>query len=141
MRLSEIADALAELKRTTNRSSVREDLEFAISVIRRVARRLPDVEVEEPTGTRPGLDADREVLQVFCGLMAGNISRQIQDALKSEGMVGELGFALVVFDFGDSGGSMAYASNARRPDFLRLLDELRGKLSLMVPKAEQVPSQ
>jgi hypothetical protein len=37
------------------------------------------------------------------------------------------GFALMLFDFGDT-GSFAYASNADREDFLRLLDEAKEKL-------------
>ena len=36
--------------------------------------------------------------------------------------------------FGE-GGTMAYASTAQRADFLRLLDELRGKLAAVVPDA------
>mgnify|MGYP001814238329 CR=1 FL=1 len=46
-----------------------------------------------------------------------------------------VGFAVMLFEFG-KGGHMAYASNGRRQDMIRALQELLGKLqSSSVPHA------
>lgn len=60
--------------------------------------------------------------------IAANIGRAIGAAVNdSVGGPGKMGFALLIFDFGD-GGTMAYSSNARRADMIRALDELLVKL-------------
>jgi|HubBroStandDraft_5_1064220.scaffolds.fasta_scaffold104127_4 hypothetical protein len=58
----------------------------------------------------------------------------VRGVLCEEGVADMIGFTLVMFEYGDK-GSMAYASTAEREDFLRLLDELRGKLAAEVPGA------
>lgn len=55
-------------------------------------------------------------------------------ALQQEDASDMLGFTLIVFEYGDH-GSMAYASTAASDEFLRLLDELRGKLAARLPNA------
>lgn len=84
--------------------------------------------------------ADQLVMEAFCATMAAHVGRQIQDALKAEGMHKEIGFALITFDFGE-GGSIAYASNADRADFLRAFDEMRGKLAASLPAEAQARTQ
>ena len=49
------------------------------------------------------------------------LSRQIAEAL-TEALPSELGFALLLFDFGE-GGNLAWISNARREDMVRALRE------------------
>lgn len=59
-----------------------------------------------------------------------DIAREISDAVAVGAAhfgTPRLGFALLVFDFGDT-GTMAYASNADRQDMIRALDECRRKL-------------
>jgi len=66
--------------------------------------------------------AHRLVLQtVVAGVMDELIA-----AIKSEGLPG-VGFAVMLFDFGQ-GGAFAYASNANREDFIRMLSEAQQKL-------------
>jgi hypothetical protein len=58
------------------------------------------------------------------------IDGSLVDLLEQEypGTLGsKVGYALVLFDFGDA-GSMAYASNADRSDMVRTLRELISKL-------------
>jgi len=74
---------------------------------------------------------DAVLMQMLCKAAA----EQIHGTLKDEGMADQIGLALVMFDFGDH-GTMAYASTANRDDFLRLLDELRGKLAASLPDAK-----
>jgi hypothetical protein len=54
--------------------------------------------------------------------IARDLGRTIASALP-----GGLGFAVLVFDFGD-GGTMAYMSNAKREQMIRALRELIDKL-------------
>lgn len=54
--------------------------------------------------------------------IARDIAKHIADALPHG-----LGFAFLVFDFGE-GGTLAYMSNAKRDDMLRALHELIGNL-------------
>jgi hypothetical protein len=39
-----------------------------------------------------------------------------------------MGFALLMFDFGDKHGNVAYVSSAERQDMIRLFEELLGRL-------------
>jgi hypothetical protein len=83
---------------------------------------------------------DRLVLEAFTAAMAKIVGKDIQAALKAEGMAAKIGFALVMFDFGAE-GNIAYASNADREDFLRALDELRGKLAATLASDQQARPQ
>jgi hypothetical protein len=76
---------------------------------------------------------DQLLMQMLCAAGA----ELLKAGLDAEDMGDKIGFALVMFDFGDPGGSMAYASTAQRDDFLRLLDELRGKLAASLPDAKK----
>lgn len=51
-----------------------------------------------------------------------DIAKQIDRALRDNGLKGKVGFALLVFDFG-GGGFMNYISNADRDDMLRAMGE------------------
>jgi hypothetical protein len=61
------------------------------------------------------------------------IQKQVRLLLESqarrlaEGCPAGVGFALMIFDFGE-GGNMAYVSNAERADMIRALEELLQKL-------------
>lgn len=75
-----------------------------------------------PAPESPDEKAHRLVLQtVVTGVMD-----ELVKAIKAEGLTG-VGFAVMLFDFGD-GGSFAYASNADRSDFIKLLREAIPKL-------------
>jgi hypothetical protein len=51
-----------------------------------------------------------------------DIARRIEDAITESGQKGQIGFALLVFDFG-SGGFMNYISNAERNTMLQAMRE------------------
>lgn len=64
----------------------------------------------------------RLVLQRVCA----SVMDELIAACKSEGLEG-VGFAVMLFDFGD-GGSLAYASNGHRQDMIKLLRETLTKI-------------
>ena len=90
----------------------------------------PRERVAAAYGEKAAREVDRKLLENITRAM-GELLRA---ALAQEGVAGMLGFTLVMFEYGKE-GSMAYASTAEREDFLRLLDELRGKLAAEVPGA------
>lgn len=70
------------------------------------------------TGETPQDRRDRAELEA--------LSRSIAEAL-TEALPEGLGFALLVFDFGE-GGNLAWISNARREDMVRALREQLARL-------------
>ncbi len=69
------------------------------------------------------MSAEREHLEV---VVAG-IGRAIGESVDGEFGARRVGYAVLLFDFGDS-GTMAYASNAKRDDMIKALAELLVKL-------------
>lgn len=63
----------------------------------------------------------------FQRMMLERLTALLATGLK-EVLPPELGFALVVFDFGE-GGNLAYASNGQRADMQRALAELLERMS------------
>lgn len=57
---------------------------------------------------------------------AGGLTMAIDKVLQ-EGFGQRIGFALVLFDFGER-GSCAYASNAKREDVIRELEDIAARL-------------
>ena len=88
--------------------------------------RLMAIENETPSAMK-----DREQLQRIAAGVAQAVSGYLP---KGAG----IGFAVVLFDFGD-GGNMAYASNGNRGDVAKTLRELLEKL-LFEAEAEAVQS-
>jgi len=81
-------------------------------------------------GEKAARTVDRKLLE---GVTVA-LGEMIRTALAEEDVADLIGFTLVAFEYGAE-GSMAYCSTAPREDFLRLLDELRGKLAAAVPGA------
>lgn len=79
--------------------------------------------------------ADRVQQAILSGIVEG-MAKIVRGILAEEGMDQQLGFTLILFEFGE-GGNMSYASTAQRGDFLRLLDEMRGKLAAVTPDAKK----
>lgn len=72
----------------------------------------------------PERRAERLQLEEICG----GIARMLQKAINESAEPGQrLGFALLMFDFGEE-GSFAYAANAQRADVLKLLREAEEKI-------------
>jgi hypothetical protein len=64
----------------------------------------------------------RLVMEQVCG----GIRDELVKECEAQDLTG-VGFAIILFDFGD-GGSCAYASNGNRQDMIKLLREMVGKL-------------
>jgi hypothetical protein len=91
--------------------------------------KTPREQYAERFGDKAAGRVDQLMLQAVCA--AG--LEQLVGGLKDEDMHRQIGVTVIMFDFGPPGGAMAYASSANREDFLRLLDELRGKLAATMP--------
>lgn len=86
-----------------------------------------------------GEEAAAKVDRILFEALVKAAAAQIQETLVEEGMEKVVGFTVIMFEFGPPGGALAYASTAQRDDFLRVLDEMRGKLANMtsdVPKGD-----
>ena len=81
----------------------------------------------------------REDVIELCARMAVVVSSTLKASVDGAGLGKEIGFALFVFDCGDTAGTTSYASSVKRGDFLKLLDEMRGKLAATLPDDEQPP--
>jgi len=66
--------------------------------------------------------AHRLVMEHVCG----GIRDELMKECKAQDLTG-VGFAIILFDYGD-GGSCAYASNGNRQDMIKLLREMTEKL-------------
>ena len=81
----------------------------------------------------------REAIQAFCGTAAVAIAKNLKAAVDEAGHGREIGFTVFIFDTGIGAETCAYASSVGRGDFLKLLDEMRGKLAATLPDDEQPP--
>jgi len=66
--------------------------------------------------------AHRLVMEHVCGSIRDELTKEMQ----AQDLTG-VGFAIILFDYGD-GGSCAYASNGNRQNMIKLLREMVGKL-------------
>ncbi len=72
---------------------------------------------------RAGLSQERKRLED----LAAGIGRAIGESIEGEFGARQVGYAVLIFDFGES-GTMAYAANAKREDMIKALAELLGNL-------------
>lgn len=76
------------------------------------------------TRETPEQRAERLSMEAQCA----DIGRVIAGAVRAaQPPGGHWGFCLLMFDFG-AGGSLAYMSNGKRLDIVKMLDEFRAKL-------------
>lgn len=73
----------------------------------------------------PEQQAQRKEVEEICADIGRKLAGAVGDASRQAGR--HLGFAFLMFDFGDK-GSFAYLSNANRKDMIRMLLEAAQKL-------------